>query len=459
MKQSTTLLALLGTLTLSHTALGMDIIPSNSNYYYKLGGGSDISMPPVTTDRRITIGGDVNTNLGYTCGFNPAVSIRNMFNSNMLGSVQDIGQDILGSLTSSMTTFPLYLLEKTDKNLYNLLQNGISSGENSFNIHMGDCQHALSNISKGKSPTQDWFSISDSQGWMQHAKEKDADIQSASKQITKDPKKYGIPWVHKGVNSGGSTGNQVPIKVIYDVVVAGYNTMVDTQNPLDATSTPADPNSGLGRYWKTANDAGNWSRLVLGDVTITAHDDQDNTSRGVGLMTIVQTCPEHATNDLTCAKTIQQNLSQIVQSNGYPQAEELKRVSSNEMMITPQIINAIRNKDKQSQAIAISKLSQDVAIQNVVDEGLMMRRVLIAGSQTKPVHNLKPAMTAVNTAVSQLHTDINDVLFQFQVKKQLMTSTAEIIMSDESQAQASAMSQRTETQAPNIENGAVYKSN
>ena len=52
-----------------------------------------------------------------------------------------------------------------------------------------------------KSPYQDWFSISDSNGWMNHAKAaaqgQDVDINTARTDTTKKGPEYGVQWVHK----------------------------------------------------------------------------------------------------------------------------------------------------------------------------------------------------------------------------------------------------------------------
>ncbi len=459
--QKRLLSSLLMASALTQSGFAMDMVASNSGYYYKMGGGSDVSMPPVTDQQDITLGGDVNSDLGFTCdGFNPSISIGNTLN-NIAGSLQGISSSIIGSATSAVGSMPMYLLSKSNKDLYNLLQNTMTDASDTFHLSTKSCQDALGQIKNGKSPYQDWFSVSDSQGWLSEAKRaqqgQDVDINQVKKGNTQDPAKYGIPWVHKGQNSGGTNGNQVPIKVIYDVVVAGYNSMVDPSLPLDDKMTQASSGTGLSRYWKTADDAGNWARLVLGDITISSQANADQTDRGIGLMTLVQTCPNYASNNLTCAKTIASNLNDILSSNSAPSAEQLQSISSNELMATPDLINGIKLHNKQDQALAVSKWSQDVALQNTVDEALLMRRILIAGSQTKPVHNLKPATTAVNHAINQLNTDIKNILFQFQVRRALMTNTAETIMGTQQNREASAVAEHNTEQAPPMTKGAVYK--
>jgi len=439
---------LLPLLFLIGNAQALDIIPSNSQTYYRLGGGSDISMPPVTNQKDLTVGGDLNTDLNYSCnGFNPAISLSNTFN-NMKNSIEGLNSDVVNSATSAIGSLPMFLLQKASPELYNLIQNTITNAQDTFHMNMKSCQDALVQIKTGKSPYQDWFSISDSEGWMNYAKSakqgQDIDINTAVKQITKDPRQYGIPWVHNGQNSGGSQGNQVPIHVIYDVVVAGYNVLVDPTRALDDKS-PAPVQAELAHYWKTPDAAGQWARLVLGDITISSKT-QESTHPGVGLTTLLQTCPAQANNDLTCAKTINNKLTRIVSSGGYPTGEQLKAVSTNALLLTPQVITSIRNMTRENQAIAISKLSSDDALQNLVDEALMLRRVLIAGSQTKPVHNLKPALVTIQKSIHILDQDIKNVMFEHDIRKQMISNTIATLLNMENSNKAQALSEHDQTQ-------------
>ena len=156
-KKPILILSLLGCLTSG--AYALDIVPSNSNYYYQLGGGSDVSMPPVTTQQDITIGGDINTSLRFTCdGFNPAVTLSDTLN-NIQSSLQGMQQSVINSATAAVGSMPMYLLAKSNKSLYNLLQNTMTGAQDIFNVSMASCQDDLNQIKNGKSPIQNWFRI------------------------------------------------------------------------------------------------------------------------------------------------------------------------------------------------------------------------------------------------------------------------------------------------------------
>lgn len=460
-KKFKTLLAIAVLLSAPITGWCMDIVASDSNYYYQMGGGSDLSMPPVTKTRNVTISGDIDADLGYSCdGFNPSVSIANTFN-NIKQSVQGIKRDVINSATAAVGSMPMYILNKTNKDLYNMLENTMSSAQDTFHMSMKSCQEAMDDIKDGKSPYQDWFSMSDSQGWMKYIKQskqgQKVDINHARKQLSKNPHKYGVQWVHNQQSSGGSVGNQVPIRVMYDVVVAGFNAMVDPKADLDQKNTTPDGSTGLGQYFDNADDAGHWAQLVLGEIKISSKQGHNDTKRGKDLMTIAQSCPKQSDHDQTCVKTIKKQMADIVSSGETPTPKQLKQISSDEMVATPKIIESIRNQTKQNKAVTINKWAEDVALQNIIDKAFMLRRLLIAGSQTQPVHNSQPALDAVHRSLKQLNKQIHNVLFQFKARQQMMGNTAASILQNQSQSEIKALNSNTQTQEPPMKHGAVYQ--
>lgn len=438
------------------------IMPSNSNYYYQLGGGSDVSMPAVTENQHITLNGNINSGLGFTCdNFNPAIAISDTVND-IENSIQGLESSVIESATAAVGSMAMYLLEKSNKDLYNLIQNTMTGAQDTFNISMKSCQQALSEISKDSSPYQDWFKVSDSQGWLSESKRagqgQSVDINKAKDNIAQNPGRYGVPWVHGGANSGGTIGNQAPIQVIYDAVVAGYNVMVDAQNPLDAKTTAAAKGSGLAQFWPTANDAGFYATLVLGDITISAMQNHDQTKRGIGLLTLMQTCPDSSSHDLTCANVIANHLKNIVVSNAIPSSEQLAQVSSQQMLATPALIHAIRNQSTIDQSLSISKWSQDVALQNTINEASTLIRVLLTAQHIKVIHNLRPATVMITQAINELNDEINAIQMQINFRNTMMSNTAQTILGNEKVQESYSANENIPTQEPDVVSGAIYKS-
>ncbi len=440
-------------------AFALDMIPSNSNYYYQMNGGSNFSLPPVTDQQSITIGGGLGDQVFSCDGFNPAVSILNGFN-NIKNNLQALDQNVVNSATSMAMGEGLAKLAAIDPSMFSYLENAFKSLYDTFNLSEQTCQQTLDSLEDSKSPSQTWFTISDSQGWLNYANAnaqgQNVDITQASQQLATNPAAAGVPWFHAGQNSGGTAGNQVPIKVIYDVVVAGYNIEVDTARPLDDAGA-APSTSPLAKYWATPDAAGQWADLVLGNISISSDAKRAVNQGGVGLVTLLYSCPNAANNTLTCPKTIAQNIVNIVQNEPVPQAQDLAAVSSYGLNVTPDVISTIRNMPVEEQSITISKMAQDVAFQNLVDEALMLRQLLVTGMETEQVQNNQAAIDSVNQVIANLQNDINGLKYEYDIRSEITSDTLQKVLAVQKTEDAAALTdQSNQTETPEIIHGAVY---
>lgn len=444
--------------------LALDMIPSQSHYYYDMGGGSLWSTPPTSTNTSITVGGDTNSKLGFTCdAFNPSISTSNYLN-NIEDSAEGMSEQLLHSATTAIGSAAMYMFEKTSPELYNLVQNSMTEASDTFNLSTKSCHDSLNQIRNGESPFEDWFSVSDSQGWMNYADSvkdgQEVDINSAQKNIAQNQGKYGVPWFHDNANSGGGN-DQVPIHALYDVAVAGYNILIDPlrkSRDLDDVSEPSTTNF-LMTFWTTPAEAGEWGQLVLGDITISADENTkegDKTKAGVGLMPIMSTCPHVGNYEKTCPTIIADNLWDLVKGGKTPSPDNLREVSADQLMISPQVIHALQNQTQEEQTVSVNELSQEVALQNLTDEALDFRRILIAGMGTKQVQNLQPAKRHVSEAIKQLEKDIDELTYDINKRKELMSTSLVKILDHESMKTLDSQNQRQEMPATTMSNGAVY---
>ena len=469
MKKNTvySLLLSLGAMTIFPSlAFALDMIPAQSHYYYDMGGGSLWSTPPASPNQSVTVGGGSNTNLGYSCNaFNPSVSMANSMND-IENSTEALSETVLESATTAVGSFPMYVLEKASPELYNLIQNSMTEAGDTFNLSTKSCQDSLHDIRDGKSPYEDWFAVSDSQGWMNYADSakdgQEVDINNAQKNLVQNQAKAGVPWFHDGANSGGGS-DQVPIEALYDVTIAGYNILIDPlrqSRDLDDTSAPSSSNF-LTTFWSTPKDAGEWGQLVLGDITISADEKSDDGSKtkvGVGLMPVMSTCPHIGNYEKTCPTTIAENLWDLVKGSASPTPDNLREVSADQLMISPQVIHALQNQTQEEQTVSVNELSQEVALQNLTDEALDFRRILIAGMGTKQVQNLQPAKRHVSESIKQLEQDIDELTYDINKRKELMSTSLVKILDHESMKTIDSQNQREEMPATTMSNGAVYTS-
>lgn len=452
------LLAITGFISVNTYA--SDLIASNSPLYYAMNGGRNINIPPITQQSMMSVVPDLHNQLGYTCdSFNPSVTVNNQLND-WGSSIENIPSDVISSATGFISGGASYIMDKADSIAYTLMQNGIEVSLDDFNDAKASCSSVRDSLKNGKSFDSDLSAIAESQSWKLRGDEAkqgmDVDITETRSQNSKDPYKYGIPWIDPDENAGGTGNTQVPIHVLSDVVIAGYNVLVDDSRDLNSQQA-APEESELSHYWATPSDAANWATLVLGDFYYSADTKKEETKPGMGLVNLAQKCPTGATNELTCIITVQEKLGNVVTQSGMPSADDLKQISSGQIMVTPDIISDIRNLTKQEQSIVIGKLGEDIALQNLVDEAKVLRHVIIAGKETPPVQQLEPVIVRLNALLQQLKEEIEDVSFDNEIDNKMMSKTISTIQTIEALNQKSAI-QLQETTAPTYtENGAHYK--
>lgn len=450
--------------TLLATAATASLLPTQSDYYYRLGGDSDVFIPPINRDQTVTIGGNLNADLGLmNCNlYNPVVSISNTFND-LKNSVSGIPEGLISNLKGSIAGFPMYKLQQAMPGLYNILQNASAGAQNEFALRVQDCQAVKQTLENGQSPMTSVLSVSDSQGWLDSVKRvkqgESVDITHTSKNIAKHGDEFGLPWVHHAEgNSGGKL--QKPIKVINDIVIAGYNLLLTPSRPLDSLIQPdaqAIKHCHFVRFWPTPTDAANWAVMVLGDIQLSRKTDVSahDAKAGVGLATLLQSCPKTGSSN-TCVNNVAKYLWQLV-DKAIPLTEiNLRKISASNILITDDIITTLQHMPREQQVLTISKLSEEIAIQNLLDEAMMLRRLLQAGFQIQEVQNLKPAQEMIRYAINKLDADIHSLAFENEVRRKMMTQTLQLIMDLRAHDMAGSVPGEDHEQAM-VKNGAVYR--
>lgn len=439
---------------LPQASLAGSFMPNKSDYYYKLGGSSNLYVPPVNNDQTISIGGNIDGRLGFTCnGFNPVVSITNTF-QDMKSSAMNIPSGIIENLKGSIAGFPLYKLQQSMPALYNVLQNTAAYAQNEFTIKVKDCQDVKKTLEEGQSPMESMLSVSDSQGWLEaakRAKTENVDVTLTAKNIAKKRDEYGLPWI--GNESGNAGGKyQRPIKVINDVVIAGYNILL-SRKPLNSEQ-PTTFKTPMTQTWSNPIEASNWAVKVLGDIHISAADNdktKHDAKAGIGLSALLQSCD----SSNTCTTNVSKALWNLVDKQWPLTEEKLKLVSASNLMITDEIIITIQRMPREEQILTISKLAEEIAVQNMLDKAMMMRRILQAGLQVQEVQNLKPALDMVKFALKKLDDDIHSLAFENEVRKKMMTETLGLLMELRNNEIAKGLPGEDHEQS-SIKNGAIY---
>ena len=134
----------------------------------------------------------------------------------------------------------------------------------------------------------------------------------------------------------------------------------------------------------------------------------------------------------------------------------LRTITASNVLITDEIITAIQRMPREQQILTISKLGEEIAIQNLLDEALMLRRLLQAGLQIQEVQNIKAIQDMVHYALKKLDSDIHSLAFEHEVRKEMMTKTLELIMDLRTHNVANSMPGDDRAQ-PVVKDGAIYR--
>ncbi len=128
---------------------------------------------------------------------------------------------------------------------------------------------------------------------------------------------------------------------------------------------------------------------------------------GRGLLPWITTCSDQ--NKDYCADNIRVNLVNLITNQTPINKENLEAVSASGIIISPQVIGAIQNMDSTQQGIMVSKLSQEVATQKVVNKALIARNILQAGSQVPVIAANTPAQKIIHQSLENLDKDIQTI--------------------------------------------------
>ncbi len=420
----------------------------NNHFYYRVGGGADFVLPPVSDTTSVRYDSDVELGMGNSCSaFNPALSIRNSIND-LKDSLDNLEQSIVASATGSLVQLPMYLLAQANPTAYNLLNNTLLSAHKQLDVSIKSCEAIKDQIANGQNPYQDWGTISVNDQWKRHLSlisSGGEDINHAKKEIDMHSGEEGLPWVQgkKESTAGNYAGgkNQPPIHVIADTVKAGYNVLLNRDLQSEENAADTVSNVTLKHYFPNPKSAIVWMTQVVGDQVIsTCHDENCKKAQGSlighGLLSWATSCQLNKEN---CADTIRADLSQLVAGSKTITKDNLEKVAADGIAVSPDVIAAIQGMDTLQQVMIINKLSEEIAMQRVIDKAFVAKNILSTGAQIPVIASNHPAQVIISQALANLDNDIRSLVFEGEIRKKAMSNTLYEVMSNGNQQQQNAM--------------------
>ena len=393
---------------------------TNSSLYYRLGGGSPMGGAINGKQTALRLG--FSTRFNYSCGkFDIGLSW-----SNVMSGFKNLGTTVSNAVKAGIASLPLYILQRAQPGLYQLFQNFSQKADLLVASSLKTCEDMEAMIKNGQDPYEDWIKMAKGDTWKVKASAS-GDVVQAKMDINKneEAQNRGVEWVF-GTHAGGVGGR--PIEPIRDLSVAGYNVTVN--QPTTASSSTnygggTYANSRLVQAFKSPDQLAKWTTDVLGDRSMylcsqTTCPQPTTTATATGLG------PKYEEELVAIAPKLQG-----VVASGGGDLSQLKEIATPGFAVSPQLVESIRELPPESRAMAVGRIAQELSMHRVIDKALVARGVLVTGlslpQSTKAVEMQKD----VQQQIDRLTQYINDMMFEFRIRKEMTSDTALAIMGDQ----------------------------
>ncbi|MFN9525550.1 MAG: integrating conjugative element protein [Pseudomonadaceae bacterium] len=370
---------------------------------YSIGGGRAVSMGPVSNMRSIGVGIGWNANL--ICGdMSLSTTIQNQLNG-ITNGFQTIMSSVIQNATAAVASLPALIIQRADPGLYNLLTNGILQARLDFDRSKLACRSMAEKMADVAGGQVGWSQLADVMVLKQAVASTDA--VSAIEQAETSRGNEGVTWIG-GDNAGGA--GQRPIRIVSDVVSAGYN-LVNGRDVDDTSSiAPGNCDGNLTcETWSSPAAASAWAVRVLGEQEQRTCETCTKTVTvpGVGLTPLIQ--EEYETK--------LEALRELIVGSRPMSADHLQEAGSASLSITRGVIEALR--DEPDQDILARRLASEVALASVLEKALLLQRTLLTGRKEPNVSANELAQKAVSHESDMLDREIHNLKTELELRREL----------------------------------------
>jgi integrating conjugative element protein (TIGR03755 family) len=389
--------------------------------YYRIGGGTALRPPPNRLATSTPIPASAELGVNYSClQFDALASLLAGFDRalELLRNIDDV-------LAAGLFALPMYILQRVNPGLYDLLQNLLLRADELVNIATKTCEDIEREVARGKNPYEDWIVISRGTDWKTVIGSGGLDVVSAKEEIDANVGRSGVVWL---CNTRAGGEGQPPILVVEDVTRAGWNALMNREScATGSAGSGGEETARLVEIWSTPEEAGAWTIRVLGDMVVSTTATPDASQPGLGLL---------LDYDETSQELVEA-LRALVAREEPPSNENLEVVSAPGTVITRQVIEAIAERDPAERDLLIIKIAGQVALERTVEKALLARRLLLTGRRDPNVA-ATPAPRQLEPFLAELERNIDDLLFETRVRREVVSHTAEQVLTDEHRRRAAS---------------------
>ena len=392
---------------------------SDSGFYYEIGGAAPLGPAANGAVVSVPVGFSASLALNNSCsGFDPSLTVTHLFNT-LRDSVDDLGSAITGAVQGAIAALPWYILQRANPGLYDILQNALLRFERSIELATQSCEQILTATADGKNPFDEWITLSVGEDWRLAAGAGGLNVVNAKKAIDDRAGDNGVRWV------GGRRGGlgQPPIRVIGDTVRAGFNVTLG-RRPDAGGAVGGHIQAPLTRLWSSPAAAAHWATGAFGDLLVTtcrqgiAGCPATQGQPGTGLT------PQQEEEQ----QAVLERLVNLLDGGTSPTPAQLEAVSAPGVELSWGLLQSLLALPEESRLTATRRLAGEIATARTVEKALYVRRLILAGRQTPDVAGAAPAQALLDRKVAEIDREIDNLLFENRVRKELVSATAAAVM-------------------------------
>ena len=414
-------------------------------WLYQIGGAAPYTGNRFGNRTQVEFGAGASWSLMNSCSFDPKHSIKSTF-EDAKQNLYGLTQELIGSAQSLATAWGLSQIRELNPGLYDFLVKGAQDAKSSYNVAVKSCEQMMSDVGDGQNPADGWLKIAKKDSWKE-ASANNKTAAEAQEDVKEKAGDNGITWPSASGASKAGGRNQPPANVITDTLTAGFE-----HAKGDGSGSV---NSRAEELFGDSEAAASWIVKTVGEKSIrTCRGCQRlQTQVGQGLRVHVQA----EVDKLNVA------MGEALQAES-PDLAQLNALSAPGMgiVITQPVILSLQDESPNERAILAGRLISEVALARTLEKALVSRDLLQAGQQDPDIAANEEAQADINLALERLDREIQNVLFEQEVRSKVLNHTAAALTQRHlSRAQSAGAASLTtpEPKTRNFSNGGVVREN
>lgn len=405
--------------------------PARSPMHYRMGGASPVP-PAVNLSYNYSLGVSLRAGANFSCGkFNLKENIAGVLDD-VKSAADDLQNMMVQAAQSAIASLPALILQRLNPGLYDIFQNALLEAKARVNISVASCQQLEAAMAdENRNAFEEWVRVGRWAAFQEKGGAEPRKVAKVNEDVKEDNGRSGIPWVctDGGEKAGGE--GQRAIRPIRDAVTTGVNLILGRQgsgmpNDLCANTPIRGDTPGaqrLANLWDRPEDMATFAAQVVGDTTVYTYDGGNKEYQpGTGILPFIERDSVQVQSSMHGA---------IRQSMGMELSEAtMEAISAPGLTINDQTLDALRQMQGDERAAYVQRLSDEVSVARNIEKLLLVRRALLASRDVPEVRN-GPAITQINEAINEVYEQVEELMFESRVRRELVSNTALLILGEQ----------------------------